>query len=72
MAARTLADADVGMVTSYCPDGPAAACDLVLQSGVYKLVFYDLDAPVTLERVAGGETVEYIAGKRAPGISILS
>ncbi len=59
MAARTLADADVGMVTSYCPDGPAA-CDLVLQSGVYKSVFYDLDAPVTLERVARGETVEYL------------
>src|SRR5215203_4817810 len=47
-----LADADVGMVTSYCPDGIAAS-DLVLASNVQR-VFYDLDTPVTLNQLRAG------------------
>jgi spore maturation protein CgeB len=53
-----LADADVAMVTSYCPDGIAAA-ELVLGSRPLK-VFYDLDTPVTLERIESGHDVGYI------------
>ena len=40
-------DADVAMVTSYCPDG-IAATDLVLASPAPVRAFYDLDTPVTL------------------------
>jgi len=58
-AARELAGADVGMVTSYCPDGIAAA-ELVLGSAVPVRVFYDMDTPVTLDRLAAGEPVPYI------------
>jgi spore maturation protein CgeB len=58
-ARRELSDADVGMVTSYCPDGIAAS-ELVLSSPVPLRTFYDLDAPVTLSRLARGETVDYI------------
>ena len=58
-AGRELADADVGMVTSYCPDGIAAS-DLVLSSRAPRRVFYDLDAPVTLRRLSNGEKVDYI------------
>lgn len=54
-----LADADVAMVTSYCPDGVAAS-DLILESSVPVRTFYDLDAPVTLDRLQAGEPVEYI------------
>jgi spore maturation protein CgeB len=54
-----LADADVAMVTSYCPDGVAAA-DAVLHSRAAIRTFYDLDAPVTLARLQAGEPVEYI------------
>jgi spore maturation protein CgeB len=54
-----LADADAAMVTSYCPDGVAAS-DLVLESPVPVRTFYDLDTPVTLERLRAGEPVEYI------------
>lgn len=57
--AAALADADVGMVTSYCPDGIAAS-ELVLASGAGLCVFYDLDTPVTLERLAAGERPSYI------------
>src|SRR5437868_3892668 len=46
-AQRHLAEADVGMVTSYCGDA-LAACDLVLSSGAPLRAFYDLDTPVTL------------------------
>ena len=50
-AERHLDEADVAMVTSYCPDG-MAACDLVLGSKARRTVFYDLDTPVTLARCA--------------------
>ncbi|HEV3486624.1 MAG TPA: glycosyltransferase [Vicinamibacterales bacterium] len=58
-AERTLRDADAAMVTSYCPDG-AAASGLVLESPARAKVFYDLDTPVTLERLAHGEEVPYL------------
>jgi spore maturation protein CgeB len=47
-ASRSLEDADVGLVTSYCGDA-VAACELVLDSCARLRVFYDLDAPITLE-----------------------
>lgn len=58
-AARDLSDADVAMVTSYCPDALKAA-ELVLHSSASRRVFYDLDTPVTLDRLASGEAVPYI------------
>jgi spore maturation protein CgeB len=58
-ARRELADADVGMVTSYCPDGPAAS-RLVFESHLPRRVFYDLDAPVTLDRLSRNEPVAYL------------
>jgi spore maturation protein CgeB len=58
-AARELDDADVAIVTSYCPDGIDAG-ELVLGSTGVARVFYDLDTPVTLARLAAGETVPYI------------
>jgi spore maturation protein CgeB len=57
-AERALADADVAMVTSYCPDGVAAS-ELVLGSRALR-VFYDLDTPVTLEQLERGREVPYI------------
>jgi spore maturation protein CgeB len=59
LAAEELADADVAMVTSYCPHGPAA-CDLVLSSPAARKVFYDLDTPVTLGELRRGEPVFYL------------
>jgi spore maturation protein CgeB len=52
-------DADVAMVTSYCPDGVAASA-LVLDSRTGVRCFYDLDTPVTLSRLEEGETVDYL------------
>lgn len=58
-AGRVLADADAAIVTSYCPDALAAA-ELVFGSGRSLAVFYDLDTPITLARLASGEDVPYI------------
>ena len=58
-AVAELRNADVAMVTSYCPDG-AAACDLVLESDPPSTVFYDMDTPVTISRIERGETVPYL------------
>ncbi len=58
-AKQQLSNADAAIVTSYCPDG-VPACDLVLNSGIPRTVFYDMDTPVTLSRLERGESVEYI------------
>ena len=62
-AQREVADADVAMVTSYCPDG-VAATDLIADAASPAVrVFYDLDTPVTLENVQAGRGVPYIGAR---------
>src|SRR3954462_13086566 len=46
IAKRHVAEADVAIVTSYCPDAIAAS-ELVCNSKALR-VFYDMDTPVTL------------------------
>jgi spore maturation protein CgeB len=58
-ARRHVDDADVAIVTSYCPDA-INATTLILDSRTPLKVFYDLDTPITLARLAAGEPVEYI------------
>src|SRR5207248_57671 len=57
-ARQELLDADVAIVTSYCPDG-VPATNIVLDSPAALRVFYDLDTPVTLARLRFGERVDY-------------
>jgi spore maturation protein CgeB len=52
-------DADAAIVTSYCPDTRDAA-ELILGRRDLVRVFYDLDTPVTLDRLDRGEEIEYI------------
>jgi spore maturation protein CgeB len=59
-AAREIADSDVVMTTSYCPDGLYAAA-LAFDAPRAKRVFYDLDTPVTLSQLKSGETPTYIS-----------
>jgi spore maturation protein CgeB len=58
-ARSAVENADCAVVTSYCPDARVAA-DLMLGSSVPLRIFYDLDTPVTLERLRSGEDVDYI------------
>ncbi|MGK9170132.1 glycosyltransferase [Inquilinus limosus] len=59
LAARHVAEADAAMVTSFCPDGVAAS-ELVLAAPRPLHVFYDMDTPVTLERLGQGQALTYI------------
>ncbi|MFL5367609.1 MAG: glycosyltransferase [Myxococcales bacterium] len=58
-ARASLRGADAAIVTSYCPDGPAAAAVVADCEGPVK-IFYDMDTPVTVERAQAGLPVEYI------------
>jgi spore maturation protein CgeB len=58
-AHEKLKDADIGMVTSYCPDAIEAG-RLLLSSRCGLKVFYDLDTPVTLKCLSAGEKVAYV------------
>ena len=69
-ALREVEDADAAMVTSYCPDGIAAS-DLVLSSDVPVRVFYDLDTPITLERLAAGQEVPYLPPEGLGGFDLV-
>ena len=64
-ARRDVGDADATIVTSFCPDGVAAA-ELATSRGGGVSVFYDLDTPVTLAAISRGETVPYV-GPRGLG-----
>lgn len=59
LAVRELADADVAVVTSYCPDGVAASA-LCARTPRPIRVFYDLDTPVTLAALDSGQRPEYL------------
>ena len=69
-ARSELSDADVGMVTSYCADGPAA-CQVVLDSTSRIHCFYDLDTPVTISRLLAGERVEYLPADGLGGFDLV-
>ncbi|MFK4487625.1 glycosyltransferase [Bradyrhizobium sp. USDA 336] len=58
-AIAEIREADVAIVTSYCPDA-IAATELILAEDRAVPVFYDLDTPVTLARLTAGEAVPYI------------
>ena len=64
-----VAEADAVIVTSYCPDGRAAsalACEHARRP-----VFYDMDTPVTLARLAAGERVDYLPDEGLGGFDLV-
>ncbi len=69
-AKRSLLDADVLMVTSYCPDA-VAATRLIEAEGRGARVFYDLDTPVTLARLDAGEPVAYLPPEGLGGFDLV-
>lgn len=70
IARRHLPDADAAMVTSYCPDG-IAATELVLNEARGTRLFYDLDTPVTLARLAAGESLDYVGPGGLAGFDLV-
>lgn len=70
IARNELEDADVAIVTSYCPDGVAAA-EEIAQSRARIKTFYDLDTPVTLRRLNAGESVPYVPPNGLDGFDLV-
>ena len=62
-ASGAVSDADVAIVSSYCPDGIAASA-VVCEASRAVSVFYDLDTPVTLAKLARGEETTYIGPRK--------
>lgn len=58
-AREAVRHADVAIVTSYCPDGVAAS-ELLFAEKPARTIFYDMDTPVTLNRLERGESVPYL------------
>jgi spore maturation protein CgeB len=69
-ALRHVADADVAMVTSYCPDGIAVSA-VALAAPRAVRVFYDLDTPITLARLQAGESTTYISPEGLGGFDLV-
>lgn len=69
-ANREVAEADVAIVTSYCPDA-LAATEIVLAAPRAQRIFYDLDTPVTLARLRNGEDVSYIGPGKLAGFDLV-
>lgn len=59
---RELENCDCGMVTSYCADA-IPATDEILDALGPRAVFYDLDTPITLDRLRAGEELAYIPAR---------
>jgi spore maturation protein CgeB len=72
VAERELADATAGIITSFCPDATAAESALMASKSDGALrVFYDLDTPVTLARMARGERVAYLGPHGLTGYDLV-
>jgi spore maturation protein CgeB len=69
-ASADVADADVAIITSYCPDS-SAATDLVLGQNHALRVFYDLDTPITLALLDAGQRVAYISSSTLHGFDLV-
>ena len=69
-ATRLLREADLAMVTSYCPDGPEAS-ELVLQVANGVRTFYDMDTPVTLDSLHTGAEVDYLPRNGLSGFDLV-
>jgi spore maturation protein CgeB len=66
---RELADADVGMVGSYFPDG-IAALDELFDSDIPVKAFYDIDTPITISVLRKEGKTDYLGVRQIPQLDI--
>ena len=68
-ARKELADADVGMVGSYFPDG-VVAIDELLDSRAGAKTFYDIDTPITIANLGQKGSTDYLTAAQLSGFDI--
>ncbi len=69
-AQQELAQADLAMCTSYCPDGVQAA-EWILDSKAAVRAFYDMDTPVTLKALDAEATRAYLPAEGLGGFDLV-
>ena len=69
-ARRAVREADVAIVTSYCPHAHEAE-QIVLDAGGPTRVFYDLDTPVTLSGLGQAEGPSYVGPNGFAGYDLV-
>jgi len=69
LARRELADADVGIVGSYCPDGIRIS-EALQQSNVPVKAFYDIDTPITIRALRERGATDYLTAEQIPGFDV--
>jgi spore maturation protein CgeB len=69
VARRELANADVGIVGSYFPDGIRAIEELQ-QSKTPCKAFYDIDTPITVTALRQHGATEYLTAEQIPGFDV--
>ena len=68
-ARRELADADVGIVGSYFPDGIRAIEELQA-SRVPVKAFYDIDTPITITALRRDGATDFLTAEQIPGFDV--
>lgn len=68
-ARKELADSDVAMVGSYCPDG-IAALEEILASNVPVKAFYDIDTPITVKNLKLHGKADYLDLRHLPELDV--
>lgn len=68
-AVAEAADSDVVITASYVPEGARIADELLALDGPLR-VFYDLDTPITLNRLAGGD-LDYLRAAQLPAFDLV-
>ena len=69
-ALRSVREADLALVTSYCPDGVEAS-RMVLEAAGGVRAFYDMDTPVTLDALRTGVEVGYLPPEGLGGFDLV-
>lgn len=62
-ALREASRSDIAVTASYCPEGARISEELFELPSPLK-VYYDLDAPVTLNKLRAGNSVEYVTAEQ--------
>ena len=68
-ARRELANADVGIVGSYFPDGIRAIDELQRSNALVK-AFYDIDTPITITALRERGATDYLTAEQIPGFDV--
>jgi len=66
---QELADADVGLIGSYFPDG-IAAIEQLLDSNAAVKAFYDIDTPITISGLRQRGETEYLEAEQISGFDV--